>query len=75
MKKLIALLLSLALIFTLVACGKNKTDDVDGFVPPEGYTAILNLKINPEFDIYIDDTAKVLLARPLNDDAKPLRIP
>lgn len=81
MKKIIALLTALLLICTLCACSKTKenlstdapvssTIETTDFVAPTNYAAVVLLKINPEFKLYLDAANNILGVEPLNDDAK-----
>ncbi len=76
MKKISSLLLALILALGLGACKKTNTSsdnseptNSSGFVKPDGYVAVLNIKINPEFNLYIDINNKVLGMETVNDDA------
>ena len=44
------------------------------FVEPKDYAAVLQLTINPQFNIYVDKNYKVKAVEPLNDDAKDITI-
>lgn len=81
MKKFLTLLCVIVLIFTLGACSKkgdnlsnsditSSSNEATVFVAPDNYLAVLTLKINPEFDLYLDNTYNVIAVNPLNDDAK-----
>lgn len=79
MKKIVALMLVVAFVFTLSACNnKNAVSNIDTsaptssetFVKPENYTSVLLVSINPQFKLYLDETNKVLAVEPVNDDAK-----
>lgn len=84
MRKIVALILVLLFVLGLCGCGKvsdgasseavssesQTTLKGDEFEKPEGYTAVLEVKINPQFKLYLDDNNKVLAVEPLNDDAK-----
>lgn len=82
MKKLLAFVLAATMILALSAC-KDKENasslsqsdassviSAQGFVVPENYACIVNLAINPEFDLYLDADEDVIAINPLNDDAK-----
>ncbi|MBO5357756.1 MAG: hypothetical protein J6A78_00345 [Clostridia bacterium] len=80
MKKLLAFLLTFTLLFTFAACGgkntttdskPNKTDNT--FSKPEGYVTVVKVTINPEFNLYLDESNKVLAIEALNDDAKKVK--
>ena len=82
MKRILALLMAITLLFSLCACKKdgevlsnNESDIKDSadFVKPENYAAIIGLKINPEFELYIDDDEKLLALNAVNDDAKAIK--
>lgn len=79
MKKLIALMLVIAFVFTLSACNdKNTASNPDTnvstgsetFVKPENYASVLHISINPEFKLYLDENNNVLAVEPVNEDAK-----
>lgn len=84
MKRILTLVLSLALIFVFAACGeKNISSDnnsgsgssateVDGFVPPENYASVLLVTINPQFKIYLDEKGTVLAVDGVNTDAEKI---
>lgn len=76
MKKFLSLLLAFVLALSFSACKKTNTSsdsseptNSNGFVKPDGYAAILNIKINPEFNLYIDINNIVLGVETVNDDA------
>lgn len=82
MKKILAFILAATMIFALSAC-KDKENasslsepdtssviSAQGFVAPKNYACIVNLAINPEFDLYLDADEDVIAINPLNDDAK-----
>ena len=74
MKKILSLALALILALILIACNKIDTSsgssELSGeFVKPDGYAAVLNVKINPEFNLYIDINGDVLALKAVNDDA------
>ncbi len=77
MKKLLAVFIVLALLFSLSACTSKEIENNNsqpnsevGFVAPENYTTVLTVTINPEFKLYLDGEGKVLAVEPVNDDAK-----
>lgn len=79
MKKLIALMLVIAFVFTLSACNdKNTASNPDTnvstgsetFVKPENYASVLLVCINPQFKLYLDENNNVLAVEPVNEDAK-----
>ncbi len=77
MKRIIALLLVVFMLFGLAACGGD-SDTGNGkplssvFVAPEEYSAVLNVKINPELNIYLDYHTIVVAVECVNDDAKEI---
>lgn len=80
MKKFSALILSLVLLLTLCACGKKDGDstssvasDSTAFVKPTSYSAVLSMKINPQFKIYLDSGNYVLALEALNKDATTVK--
>ena len=87
MKKIITLLLTLAVVCCLFAgCGakaptgsvadtsSNVASNEGTFQKPENYATVVNVKINPEFNLYIDENGFVLAVEPLNEDAKTISI-
>ncbi len=77
MKKILAILLAVVLIFSLAACGKNNEASSSApvgtdFVKPENYAVALLVSINPQFTIYLDVTGEVLAVDFLNEDAKAI---
>ena len=78
MKKLLSLILALALVFTFAACGNKGGDEstpssTDAeFVKPENYASVLLVTINPQFRLYLDVNGNVLAVEPANDDAKSI---
>ncbi len=80
MKKILALLMAITLIFAFSACGKNNSSDnlsstVAGteFQKPEGYAAVLLVTINPKFELYLDAKNEVMAINAVNDDAKSFK--
>ncbi len=82
MKKFFAIVLVLALVFTLCACGKADTssDSSDtqstwapAFEKPKNYAAVLLVTINPKFNLYLDEAGVVLAVEPVNRDAETFR--
>ena len=81
MKKLLSVLLVLAILFSLAACGTPKGDNGDGtttstpaagFVKPADYATVVLISINPQFRLYLDSAGAVLAVEPVNDDAKSI---
>lgn len=79
MKKIISIMLAIAFVFTLSACGKNNTlsgadssapAQTEAFTAPENYASVLLITINPQFKLYLDENNNVLAVEPVNDDAK-----
>lgn len=71
MKRIISLLLAVALIFTFASCGKKTDVSSDqSFVKPKNYSTVLLITINPQFRLYLDDQDNVLAVEPVNEDAK-----
>lgn len=79
MKKILAFLLAMILMFALVACGNSETGDQTGgtttttFVKPENYAAVLQLTVNPQFRLYVDAAGVVLAVEYANADALSLK--
>ena len=76
MKKYLACILVITILLSLLSgCGasNNKPSSADAeFVKPEKYAAVVNVSVNPSFDIYLDDDAKVLAVEPKNEDAQKI---
>ncbi len=73
MKKLLAILLTLALVFSFAACGENNpTQTGEEFQKPETYASVILLTINPQFRLYLSAEGEVLAVEPVNDDAKSI---
>lgn len=76
MKKYLFFILIITILLSLLSgCGvsDNKPSSIDSlFVKPEKYAAIVNVQINPSFDIYLDENAIVLAIEPKNEDAKAI---
>lgn len=82
MKKLAAFLLATLLVFSLFSCGKKENSNIpdvssqtavtEGFKAPDSYAAIIKIKINPEFNLYIDVNGKVLALEAVNSDAQSI---
>lgn len=81
MKKILALLMAITLLFSLCACKKdgdvlsNNESDVTEtveFVKPEDYATVIGLKINPEFELYLDKEDNLLALNAVNEDAKAM---
>ena len=71
MKRILSLLLSIALVLTFAACGdKADVSSDQSFTKPENYSTVLLVTINPEFRLYLDEQDNVLAVEPVNDDAK-----
>lgn len=80
-KKLLAIILALALIFVFAACDSKDTASTDSgktdssnadFVKPENYASVVLVTINPQFRLYLDAAGEVLAVEPVNDDAKSI---
>lgn len=85
MKKILSLILVFIFIVALSACGKDEDttvkDDTNKnteqtesaeFKKPEEYATVLFVKINPEFNLYLDVEGNTVAVEPLNDDAKTI---
>ncbi len=79
MKKLLTLILSLCLVFSLAACNNSEgqssepsTDDVGAFEKPEDYSAVLMASINPQIKMYLADGGIVLAVEAVNEDAEQI---
>lgn len=81
MKKTIALLMAVLLLFTLASCksdeqpstdNSSSTTDTVAFTAPESYATVLLVTINPEFKLYLDEQGSVLAVEPVNSDAKSM---
>ncbi len=79
MKKLLALVLALVMIFTLASCGNTERDDQGessskpaAASPIGNYAYILRVSINPEIDFTVDKDGKVISAKGNNADGNAL---
>ena len=80
MKKLLIFFMAISLLFSFCACGNkapssdNSSDIADNsqFVKPDNYAVVLQLKINPEFELYLDNTNTLLALNSVNADAKAI---
>lgn len=77
MKKIVSVILAIAVVFTLSACGQKNNSSNSNFLAqsevftaPENYTAVLIVTIKPQFKLYLDENNNVLAVEPVNDDAK-----
>lgn len=77
MKKLIALFLAAILCFSLGACGGEAQTDGnvtqqpnDRFTITEDSVCSVLIKINPEFEIYLNENGKITIVEYLNADAE-----
>ena len=82
MKKLVALLMAITLIFAFSACGPSDDNSPDNpsstvagaeFQKPEGYAAVLLVTINPKFALYLNANSEVMEINALNGDAKSFK--
>jgi len=84
MKKFLALLMAVILVFSLTACRSGSEDLSNGSVPqqtntqtvdfvaPNNYSVVLLASINPQIKLYLDDDGIVLAVEAVNDDAKQI---
>ncbi len=78
MKKTLAILMAIILVFSLVACKSDSTDLSSGGAPestfnaPDNYAVVLLASINPKIKLYIDANKIVLALEPVNNDAKQI---
>lgn len=79
MKKFLALILALVMIFTLASCGNTEKEDQGessskpaAASPTGSYAYILRVSINPEIDFTVDKDGKVISAKGNNADGKAL---
>lgn len=72
MKKLLAVVLALALVLSFAACNKDKGGQTGDFEKPENYASVILVSINPQFKLYLDEAETVLAVEPVNDDAKSI---
>ena len=73
MKKIIATVL--CLLVMLCGCSGSANDGKtgsEGFKKPSGYTTVLQVTINPSFNLYLDADNKVLAVECVNSDAEKL---
>ena len=85
MKKILALVLAISLIFLLTACGNKDTSstnsdlpvssvtDTTAFVKPQNYASVLLVTINPQFRLYLDEDSNVLAVEAVNQDAEAIK--
>ncbi len=85
MKKILALVLAISLIFLLTACGNKDTSstnsdlpvssptDTTAFVKPQNYASVLLVTINPQFRLYLDENSNVLAVEAVNQDAEAIK--
>ena len=73
MKKLIALLLAVMMVLSLVACGQTSGSGAQkeqDFTVPEGSVCAVWVQINPEFELYINESGNITAMNCLNKDAE-----
>ena len=80
MKKVLSILLALVLCFSLAVCftGCKKEDvastpsevEVVKFEAPTDYASVVQVKINPTVNLYLDKDGKILAVEYVNSDAK-----
>lgn len=73
MKKLIALLLAVVMMLSLMACGQTSGSGAQkeqDFTVPEDSVCSVWVKINPEFELYINENATITALVCLNKDAE-----
>ena len=72
MKKLLSLFLVLCLCFsvTLLSGCNNSDNDEAEFVKPENYVSVVQVKINPTVNLYLDENETILAVECVNEDAK-----
>lgn len=79
MKKILSILTVLLIVLSLASCktsapsssgDSSQITASEGFERPESYASVLNIKINPEFNLYLDSKGTVLALEAVNDDAK-----
>ena len=71
------LIMCIIILGVLSGCSNNTPSPLlkdEGFVKPKNYAAIVNVEINPSFDIYLDEQAIVLAIEPKNEDADKLDV-
>lgn len=86
MKKLFVLLIAVCLLLTLCACGKTAEDAPtqpskpsastgyqEEFVKPSDYAVVLSMKINPRFNLYLNENNHVLSVQAANQDAETVK--
>lgn len=85
MKKIIALVLAISLVFLIIGCGEKDTSssnsdlsvssstNTTAFVKPENYASVLLVTINPQFKLYLDKDSNVLAVEAVNKDAESLK--
>jgi len=73
MKKLIALLLAVVMMLSLVACGQTSGSGAQkeqDFTVPEDSVCAVWVQINPEFELYINESGNITAMNCLNKDAE-----
>lgn len=72
MKKILAFLLAISLIFTFYGCSKDSgtAGGSSTFEKPTDYASVILITINPQLRLYLDKSGNVLAVEPVNDDAK-----
>ena len=74
MKRYLSAILIMAIsVAMFCSCMQTETEPSNGtFIKPEKYAAIVNVEINPSFDIYLDEEAVVLAIEPKNEAARDI---
>ena len=82
MKRLLSVLLALALVLALAACDNTDATseelaipaegDITNFTPPANYATVLLVSINPQIRMYLDIQGNVLAVEAVNKDAQKL---
>ncbi len=73
MKKLLSLILVLCLCFSvalLSGCDNSNNEGEAEFVKPENYASVVQVKINPTVNLYLDENETILAVECVNEDAK-----
>ena len=71
MKKLCTLIITLAMVMTLVGCSTNSVSTTETQNTLTG-TGVLTLRVNPEIAISYDENGDVIDVRGVNDDGKAI---
>lgn len=69
MKKLLSVILCIAVLMLFAGC-TGGGGNVEDFTPPENYTSVVQVTINPTVNLYLDGEGTILAVEYVNKDAK-----